>query len=282
MHKNKIKEKCKIPDMRKLSDNFYLLIRKEKTWNKDEIKLIRKYLNYKIFYPIPKSFIDVAIFGYHCEFGFYQRNCPKYILFNFDSKNGKKLSLRGMSVVSNDGLEIVKGKSKRYFKIELIGNKPITNPIVKSMKAKNNIVVQSGKDMLLFWKEFGKRSYFDYCKLNAMEDVIGFYWKYGWRFGSSNFDYFKKKENIVAKYIEKLNDINKKYKITKKMYLLYERDELLSKYFDKYMDDYYSDRKMIDYKLYNKDIKDYLLKNTLHLQRFNLRFDGYPMYLDCR
>jgi hypothetical protein len=166
MHKNKIKEKCKIPDMRKLSDNFYLLIRKEKTWNKDEIKLIRKYLNYKIFYPIPKSFIDVA--------------------------------------------------------------------------------------------------------------------KYGWRFGSSNFDYFKKKENIVAKYIEKLNDINKKYKITKKMYLLYERDELLSKYFDKYMDDYYSDRKMIDYKLYNKDIKDYLLKNTLHLQRFNLRFDGYPMYLDCR
>jgi hypothetical protein len=282
MCKNKIKKKCKITDMRKLSDNFYLLIRKEKTWNKDEIKLIRKYLNYKIFYPIPKSFIDIAIFGYDCEFGFYQRNCPKYILFNFESKNGKKLSLRGMSVVSNDGLEIVKGKSKRYFKVELIGNKPITNPIVKSMKAKNNVIFQSGKDMLLFWKEFGERSYFDYCKLNAMEDVIGFYWKYGWRFGSSNFDYFKKKEIILAKYVEKLNDINKKYKITKKVCLLYERDELLSKYFDKYMEDYYSDRKMIDYKLCDNDADYYLLKNTLHLQRFKLRFDGYPMYLDCR
>ena len=63
MSKNKIKEKCKITDMRKLSDNFYLLIRKEKVWNKDEIKLIKKYLNNKIFSPVPKSFIDVAIFG---------------------------------------------------------------------------------------------------------------------------------------------------------------------------------------------------------------------------
>ena len=281
MTKNKIKEKCKTTDMRKLSDNFYLLIRKEKEWNKDEIKLIKKYLNYKIFSPIPKPFIDVAIFGYHCEFGFYQRNCPKYILFNFDSKNGKKLSLRGMSVVSNDGLEIVKGKGKRYFTIELIGNNPITNQIVKSMKTKNNISIKSGKDMILFWKEFGKRSYFDYCKLNAMEDVIGFYWKYGWRFGN-NFDYFKKKENILTGYVEKLNIINKQYKITKKENLLYARDKLLVKYFDKYMDDYYSDRKMIDYKLCDNDADYYLLKNTLHLQRFKLRFDGYPMYLDCR
>lgn len=281
MYENKIKEKCKIPDMRKLSDNFYLLIRREKRWNQNEIKLIRKYLNYNIFYPIPKAFIDVTIFGYNCKFGYYEKNCPKYILFNFDSKNGKKLSLRGMCVVSNNGTEIIKGKIKRYFTIELIGNKPITNPIVKSMKIKNEISVQSGKDMILFWKEFGIRSYFDYCKLYAMEDVLGFYWKYGWRF-SNNFDYFKKKEDIVSKYISKLNAVNIEYKTTKKYKLLYDRDELLVKYFDKYMDEYYSDQKMIDYKLHNKDIKDYLLKNTLHLQRFKLRFHGYPMYLDCR
>jgi hypothetical protein len=135
--------------------------------------------------------------------------------------------------------------------------------------------------MILFWKEFGIRSYFDYCKLYAMEDVLGFYWKYGWRF-SNNFDYFKKKKDRVSKYISKLNAVNIEYKTTKKYKLLYDRDELLVKYFDKYMDEYYSDQKMIDYKLHNKDIKDYLLKNTLHLQRFKLRFHGYPMYLDCR
>lgn len=281
MNKKKIKEKCKISDMRKLSDNFYLLIRKGKMWNQEEIKVIRKYLNYNIFYPIPKSYVDVAIFGYNCKFGFYEKKCPKYILFNFDSKNGKKLSLRGMCIVTINGLDIIKGVSKRYFTIELIGNKPITNTIVKSMKAKNNISIQSGKDMILFWKEFGKRSYFDYCKLNAMEDVIGFYWKYGWRFGN-NFEHFKKKENIVSEHVMKLNDINKEYKITTNENFLYKRDEILIKYFDKYMEDYYSDRKMIDYKLCDNDADYYLIKNTLHLQRYKLRFDGYPMYLDCR
>ena len=280
MSKNKIKREYKEPDMRKLSDNFYLLIRKNKRWNQNEINLIKKYLNYKIFYPIPKSYVDVAIFGYNCEFGFYEKSCPKYILFNFDSKNGKKLSLRGMCVVTNKGIDIVKDKIKKYFTIELIGNIPITNSIVKSMKIKNNTCIKSGKDMLLFWKEFGKRSYFDYCKLHAMEDVIGFYWKYGWRFGN-NFNYFKKKEKRITKYIQKLNTINKKYKITKKEELLYDRDKILVKYFDKYMDDYYSDSKMIDYKLRNDEPDYYLIKNTLHLQRFKMRFNGYPMYLDC-
>ena len=195
MVKNKINIKCIMVDMRKLSDNFYLLIRKGKMWNKDEIKTIRKYLNYNLFYPIPKSYVDVTIFGYNCSYGFYEKPCPKYILFNFDSKDGKKLSLRGMCIVSINGLDIVKNKIKKYFTIELIGNKSITSPIVKSMKIKNNINVKSGKDMILFWKKFGKKSYFDYCKLYAMEDVIGFYWKYGWRFGN-NFDYFKKKNYV--------------------------------------------------------------------------------------
>ena len=68
MSKNKIKREYKEPDMRKLSDNFYLLIRKNKRWNQNEINLIKKYLNYKIFYPIPKSYVDVAIFCYNCEF----------------------------------------------------------------------------------------------------------------------------------------------------------------------------------------------------------------------
>lgn len=270
MHKKNI-------DMRKLSDNFYLLIRKGKWWNRHEIKVIHRYINYNIFKPVPKSYIDLAIFG----FRYANTPCSKYILFNFDSKNGKKLSLRGMCVVNNNGLDIVKGYSKRYFTIELIGNISINNSIVKSMKNKNNIRNKSGKDMILFWKKFGKSSYFDYCKLYAMEDVIGFYWKYGWRFGN-NFNHFKKKESQLTNYIQKLNSINKEYKITKKELLLYKRDHILAKYFDKYMDDYYSDSKMIDYKIRDSEADDYLIENTLHLQRFKLRFHGYPMYLDCK
>ena len=267
-------------DIRKLNGNFYLLIRKQKWWNSDEIKFIKKYLNYKLFSPIPKAFIDVSIFGYNCSYGFYEKICPKYVLFNFDCKNDKPLSLRGMCVVTNNGIAKTKNNYNRYFTIELIGNKSITNHIVKRMKQKNNIQIKSGKDIILFWKEFGKRSYFNYCKLYAMEDVLGFYWKYGWRFGS-NFNYFKKKERIIHEHIKKLNLVNFKYKKNKELKLLYKRDKLLVKYFDKYMENYYSDYKMINYRLINTDIHDYLLTNTLHLQRFNMRFHGYPMYLNC-
>lgn len=276
---NKKTQKSDYVDIRKLNDNFYILIRKKRYWNIKEIKFIKKYLNYKIFYPIPKNYIDISIFGYNCEYGYYEKSCPKYILFNFDSKNGERLSLRGITVVSNTGNDI--HKNKKYFTIELIGNIAITNSIVRSMKRKNKIKVQSGKDMILFWREFGRRSYFDYCKLNAMEDVIGFYWKYGWRF-TNNFKYFKKKEKRVSKHISKLNEVNIAYKNTKKEILLYDRDQILVKYFDRYMDNYYSDTKMTEYKLNNEDINYYLIKNTLHLQRFKMRFHGYPMYLNCK
>ena len=96
---------------------------------------------------------------------------------------------------------------------------------------------------------------------------------------SSN--YFKKKERIIHEHIKKLNLVNFKYKKNKELKLLYKRDKLLVKYFDKYMENYYSDYKMINYRLINTDIHDYLLTNTLHLQRFNMRFHGYPMYLNC-
>ena len=113
-----------------------------------------------------------------------------------------------------------------------------------------------------------------------MEDVIGFYWKYGWRFGT-NFDYYKRKESRINTHINKLNHINFICKYNKKLSTLLKRDRILVKYFDQYMEDYYSDSKMISYKLRNSDIHAYLIKNTLHLQRFNLRFHGNPMYLNC-
>ena len=79
--------------------------------------------------------------------------------------------------------------------------------------------------MLEWWKTFGKYSCFDYCKLYAMEDVLGFYWKFGWRFGE-NFNYFKNKENQIQNQIKQLNLINCTYKKYSLYNLLYERDKV--------------------------------------------------------
>ena len=98
-----------------------------------------------------------------------------------------------------------------------------------------------------------------------MEDVIGFYWKSGWRFGE-NFNYFKNKEIRVLQNVKALNKINfelKKY--SNKLNILFKRDAILQKYFDKYLEGYYSDSELTDYELRNKDIVDYKLQNTIHL-----------------
>lgn len=266
--------------MRKLTDNFYLLIRKSKWWTPKQIKTINKYLNYKLFLPIPKSFVEQAIFGYNGEpFNFYEKEPPKYIMFNFDIKNKKRLSLRGMCTVSING----KNKETKYFTIELIGNKSVTIDSVKAVKLRHSIKTKNGKDMIEWWKRFGKHSCFKYCKLNAMDDVIGFYWKCGWRFGE-NFDYFKKKEERIHNHIKKLNHLNfkiKKLQTKSVTELDYIKDAILQKYFDKYIEGYYCDTKLKQYSLYDEDFKNYNIKSTSHLVRFNMRYHGYPMYLDC-
>ena len=272
-----------MPELRKLNDNFYLLIRKKKLWSKEEKKLINKYINYNLFSPIPVSYSKLALFGYECKYNFYEKDPPKYIMFNFDydTKNNKKQSLRGACAVSIKGIKKRKNKTEHYFTIDLIGNKSISNQIVKSQKKRKGISVKTGKDMLEWWKTFGKYSCFDYCKLYAMEDVLGFYWKFGWRFGE-NFNYFKNKENQIQNQIKQLNLINFTYKKYSYMYnLLYERDKVLRKYFDKYLDDYYSDSELVKYKLNDDDYESYKINNTLHMQRFRMRFNGYPMYLNC-
>ena len=268
-------------NMRKLNENLYLLVRKGKWWNQKQIKIINKYLNYQIFHPIPKNFVKYAIFGYKDDYGFYEKKAPKYIMFNFDTCNNKRLALRGMAAVSIDGKKTIQGKEINYFTIELIGNKSINNSVALSNKLNKNIKVKSGKDMLDWWKQFGKYSCFKYCKLNAMEDVIGFYWKSGWRFGE-NFNYFKNKEIRVLENVKALNEINFELKKNPdKLHLLFKRDAILQKYFDKYLEGYYSDSELTDYELRNKDIVDYKLQNTIHLQRFKMRFHGYPMYFNC-
>ena len=57
-----------------------------------------------MFYPIPRSFVREAIFGTKNEDGDYTKDPPKFVLLNFDSKNGTKQSLRGLASVSVDGV----------------------------------------------------------------------------------------------------------------------------------------------------------------------------------
>ena len=265
---------------RKLTNNFYLLVRKKKYWTKNQIKVIKKYLNYKLFYPVPKPFVELAIFGYNDEdFSFYEKPCPKYIMFNFDYQNKKRQSLRGVTVVSINGTK----NNDKYFTIDLIGNYSVKSSIIHQVKKRSSSSVKNGKDMIEWWKTFGRYSCFKYCKLDAMEDVIGFYWKCGWRFGE-NFKYYKKKESRISKHVEKLNNINIKIKncnVKTITHLDFERDQILRSYFDKYIEGYYSDVKLNQYSQYNEDFENYNIKSTSHLIHHNMRYHGYPMYLDC-
>jgi len=91
-------------EMRKLNDNFYSITRRGKRWSKKQIKLLEKYVNYKMFLPIPRDFVREAIFGTQDpDEKEYYNSPPKFILLNFDSKNGKRQSLRGLASVSTDG-----------------------------------------------------------------------------------------------------------------------------------------------------------------------------------
>ena len=79
-------------EMRKLNDNFYSITRRGKRWSKKQIKLLEKYVNYKMFLPIPRDFVREAIFGTQDpDEKEYYNSPPKFILLNFDSKNGNIL-----------------------------------------------------------------------------------------------------------------------------------------------------------------------------------------------
>jgi hypothetical protein len=257
--KQKKVEKIK-PSLRKISDNYYLLVRKNPEWSDEEKYIIKQNLNYKLFNNIPKNYIDNTIYG-------EMKAPPKYIMFNFDSKNGIKQSIRGITVVSVED---------DYFTISLIGNISVRNTVSSAVKTRHNIQTKSGKDMLEWWKKFGDKSHFKYCKLYAMEDVLGFYWKYGWRFNRHRTG----REYIINERINKINKINK-YLVNKNTSeYSEERDYMLRKYFDRYMEGYYNDKELLNTSV--TKIKFYYdIKNTTVMKRFNMRDYGYPMYYNC-
>lgn len=248
--------------MKKLTNNFYI-IKKKKYWNFNQKKIIKKYLNYNIFKNISKKFVDYI-------FEDYNKLSADVIMFNFDSIRGKKLSLRGIICISfpNQIDNYLSKKEKyKYYTLELIGNINIGKGPSNIVKKKHNISIKSGKNMLKYWINYGKKHKYKYFKVNSMENVIGFYWKYGFRFTKININY-----DILSNVINRLNYLNNKVILNK-----FEKEEynyLLKKYFDKYLKDYYN----INYLSNNHELSEINSDDTLNEKRYNLRHYGYPMY----
>lgn len=249
----------------KLTDNFYCLKRKKERWDKSELELLNALVDYKIFSPIPSLFCREAIFGSYNPTTKQSDYCPHMILFNYDTSDGNKRSLRGIASITLD-IE----NSQKYMKLNLVGNiSTKSKPVLKSKK-RNNIQTKSGSDIMNYLKEKALKLKLKYIKLYSMETVIGFYWKMGWRF---------KKHNKTNKYYEekiiKLNEINK----IKDNDI--ERDKLLTKYFDRFLPGYYNDILLSEDNRWDTDHTDYDITTTLRRQRWELRYHGYLMYWYC-
>ena len=95
-------------------------------------------------------------------------------MFNFDVKNGKKMSIRGMTCISFDGVEKINSKEYKYYYIDLIGNNGLGSTPAAAVKRRHKVSTKSGKDMIEYWKRYGKKKHFSFFKLKSMEDVIDF------------------------------------------------------------------------------------------------------------
>ena len=154
--------------------------------------------------------------------------------------------------------------------------------IAKNIKTRSHISVKTGKEMLFWIKDFAKKSQFTTITLNSTDDVLGFYWKYGWRFQEFPATQRDCSHNIVAERVEKLNTVNKL--ITPAKYTEHDeiRNQLLTKYFDRYLEDYYCVQTLSRGNSKGEDYENYEIPDTLTYKRWDMRFQGYPMYWQCK
>ena len=258
----------KSPSLIRLTTNFYCLKRIGGNWTKQQTSLLIGLINYQLFNPIPKSFVESAIFGSYNHEKQYYEDGPIMILFNYDIFKNEKRSLRGIACVSED--------SENNLILDLIGNISVKNKVASSTKEKYNIETKSGKDMIEYLKKFAKKKKYNYFILNSMENVIGFYWKYGWRFKKNKTYNENRNYKIWSERILKLNKV-----ISQTDDGDDERNDILAKYFDRFLPGYYNDSELSNTNTWYTDHSDYGIETTLQRQRWDLRFQGYPMYFKC-
>lgn len=235
--------------------NFKLLTRTGEKWTNKQIKYINNVIHYKSIGNISKKFVKETIFGLYNDLEYENDNMgecikqpTKYLLLNFDTniKTNKQEELRGFACLSLEISKLNKSKnSKIYLHINFITCQKI-GQIAKNVKSRLQISVKTGKDMLLWIKNFVKKNNMNEnnnkitsITLNSTDDVLGFYWKYGWRFKTNI-----RNENIWNERIQLLN----LYQHSKK------KEIILKKYFDRYLKGYYiysnkEDLRMSGYKM---------------------------------
>ena len=244
--------------------NFLLLCRNNEKWTKKQIEYIKNTIHYHSIGNVSKKFVKETIFGLYNDLKYENDNLgscikspSKYLLLNFDinTKTNKKMDLRGFACLSLDITKINKNNKKNINKIPLhidfITCQKI-GQIAKNIKERSDIYIKTGKDMLFWIKDFVKeynekqkenennnKNLITSITLNSTDDVIGFYWKYGWKF----------KNNTRNKYIwDKRIQLLNSYQNSKK------RKIILKKYFDSYLEGYYKysnkeDLRMSGYKM---------------------------------
>ena len=254
-----------IVKLSKITDNFYCLNRKGNQWSQSEKELLDNLIDYKIFYPIPSGFCREAIFGSYNPTTNKHDNYSDTVIFNYDTYNGKKRSLRGIASASLDT-----ESNEKFMILNLIGNISTNNKPVSLSKKRNNIQTKSGRDIIEYLKQKARKLKLKYIKLHSMETVIGFYWKMGWRF---------KRHNQSSKYYsQKIKELNKINVIDDNDVA---RDKILTKYFDRFLPGYYSDKLLSQCNTWDPEHTDYDITTTLRRQRWELRYHGYPMYWYC-
>jgi len=260
--------------LKRVTPHFYILNRRQKRWTPHEFRFIKKSCDKDIFSPLPFDFVRDAITGYYFEEKCITAPC-KMIMFNYDLQpNNKKGSLRGVVAVDFK----VDNKKQAYILIRVIGCKSIKNTPANTVKQRKNAIMKTGRDMLEWWKEFAVLGNFKYIKLNGMEDVLGFYWKIGWRFLRNPRAQHALSNDFWNKRMESLNAINKLQNKIDPCWIESERSPILSKYFDRFLEGYYSDVKLKTYRSYDDLYDIYGLDGTLKRHHLGLRYHGYTMY----
>ena len=237
--------------------NFKLLIRTNEKWTEEQTKYINDIIHFHSIGNVSKKFVKNSIFGLYNDLEYEDDNkgsCvvkpTKYLLLNFDIniKTNNEEELRGFACLSLDTkINKINKNNEVNLHIHFITCQKI-GQIARNVKSRSQVSIKTGKDMLLWIKDFAKQ----YNKknnnnkpsiicitLNSTDDVIGFYWKYGWRFKNNT-----RNEDIWNERIKLLNS----YQNSKK------RKAILKKYFDSYLEGYYKysnkeDLRMSGYKM---------------------------------
>ena len=211
--------------------NFKLLTRINEKWTKEQTEYIKNTIHYHSIGNVSKKFVKETIFGLYNDL-----HCENDTLGSCIKMPTKYLLLISLHI--------------DFITCQKIGQ------IVKNIKSRSDISVKTGKDMLFWIKDFVKeynlkqhennnknnknnKNEINSITLNSTDDVLGFYWKYGWKFKN-----ITRNENFWNERIQLLNS----YQNSKK------REIILKKYFDSYLEGFYKysnkeDLRMSGYKM---------------------------------